>query len=152
MKVFTKPVLVTVALLIAIQWSLAFLSPRGEFEFSTINYSLGFFLSAISLAMSVCLIKLVRTNPGYSLLETDSQIELGIWGYFWRSSFVNVAALITTALFMTIIKLPIAMPSVQLTITAFIASLIIQMILSWLIFSKDRSGQMKKLTSVLRGW
>ena len=72
MKMFTKPVLIALALLILIHSVLEFFSPPSEFDFTVSNYVVGLVCNFVLLAMAVCSIKLVRTNSGYDLLEPGS--------------------------------------------------------------------------------
>jgi hypothetical protein len=114
--------------------------------------SIGVSLAGCYPGWAIFLIRSIRGNEKQSLKPPYKITELGVWGYVWRALVVIYLGMFPLAIGTAMIsggKLPEA--SIQSYILSIPLMLLISVILSWLLFSGDRIGQLQRVATRLKG-
>jgi len=109
------------------------------------------------LILVVYLIRRVRVKN----LGTNNEIvpqELGVWGYCWRTVVASLVSmilvLIPAALMATLTGFSLVerVPMLTATVIYGLISFPALIIVTWALFSKDRSSQAKSVAGIFRGY
>jgi len=128
-----------------------------NFSKEPIAYSIfHYILSAVSLFVyvffSIYCIYSMRGLEKTSRKPPYAKSSIGIWGICWRAFILNTLSVIGAGLVLLPINGSFEIDSLSWWAVLFIATLVITPIFCWLIFSKDRKGQLTWCFSIFRGY
>jgi len=113
---------------------------------------LGVLANFISILMNVTLpawfvylLSRVKTNPESTYQNSD--ISIGVWGYFWRAYIIKWVSVIPTVFFVLFIFGNGVKPSATNYLITFISVGLFSIPLTWLLFSSFRKEQIKSISS-----
>lgn len=152
MKFFDKTMSFAILGLIAISFGFLLVpTDVNNGEYSTANHILSFFAEFTWCVLVVFLIRIMRGNKILSKKNPNIEFELSVWSYIWRGFLIKFLALFFAAIFIMIARLK-PEPSLQYTIIFSLLGYLSSVLLTWLIFSKNRKEQARLVLSLFRGY
>jgi len=155
---FDKKMIIATALLILLSVASSALILMDDLESANVNAEIITLIMTIFLTVfCVFLVKRVRVFGLGSDAENAAE-ALGVWGYFWRVLLVQIIGAILVVLPVMIVLLlngSGSMDFLESTVGAVVFSIVlfpVSMICIWMLFSKDRSGQIRRFISIFRGY
>ena len=126
-------------------------------SFTIVNEAVSVFIGIALIIFTVYFVKRLRVVGLGTELESAGK-SLGAWGYFWRTFLVQtVGAVLLMAVLVTIMLLAGVDPSEFFN--SLLGVIVINLLLfpvvlfcTWLLFSKDRTGQLNGFFKMFRGY
>jgi len=152
LKPFDNTMYIAIAGLVAITFSFLLIPSDVETgKFSNANHILSFFTEFIWCVLVVFLIRILRGNKIVRKKNPDVEFELNVWGYIWRGFLIKFLAFYLVAILITLAHLK-PVPSVQYTMIFTLLGYMSSVLLTWLLFSKNRKEQVRLIFSLFRGY
>ncbi|MFQ3247638.1 MAG: hypothetical protein ACI9SP_004297 [Arenicella sp.] len=148
---FDKTMLIAALLLVTVMLMTSIVFPPQFFEFSFSQRLLGFFLRVVEIVFILFLIRHIRGNEFKIKVDSNRPEKLSIWSYFWRAAVVHGIATLSFAIArLLFVGVQVEIPSVPEAVLIAVLISLLSIFYVWLMFSKDRRGQLVWLMQLVR--
>ncbi len=152
MKIFDKTMIIAICIMITISFCFLFLSEEtAQGNFSTANITLSYLTAIIWDILLIVLIRTLRGNKVMRRKKPDAVFKLNVWGYIWRGELVLFLSMFLAVILVTVFRIN-PTPSILYTIILTILGYLSSVLITWLIFSTNRTGQVRLIFSLVRGY
>lgn len=150
---FDKPMLVAIAIQLALVVFLSITSFVGSPSTTASNVLVGFVTNAFWVFFLVYLIRRLRGNLVILKKQSSVYSHLGAWGYLWRSLVAKYLSFFLMLVALALFNGGAALnSSIDLTILSFGLSFVSSIVVVWLLFSRDRRAHFIWLVAIFRGY